>query len=140
MLWAEDDIEMPNNYFSALVQFKLLEKRLTKDQLLEEKYSNTAKEDLDKGYVVRVKDAHTAESCSEREWYLPNHPAVNQNTPGKVCRVLNGAAKFHGASLNKSQLTGPDLLQKLIYVLLGFRQDPFAVFADIEGISSKLEY
>ena len=34
MLWAEDNIELPNNYFSALVQLKSLEKRLTKDQTL----------------------------------------------------------------------------------------------------------
>ena len=134
MLWAEDNIELPNNYFSALVQLKSLEKRFTKDQTLREKYSNTIKEDLDQGYVVRVKDAHKVESRSEREWYLPHHPVVNPNKPGKVCRVLNGAANFHGASLNKSLLTGPDLPQNLIYVLLRFRQHPFAVSADIEGM------
>ena len=55
MPWAEDNIELPNNYFSALVQLKFFEKRLTKDQTLREKYSNTIKEYLDKGYVVRVK-------------------------------------------------------------------------------------
>ena len=131
---AEDNIELPNNYFSALVQLKSLKKRLTKDQTFREKYSSTIKEDLDKGYVVRVKDAHKVESRSEREWYLPHHPVVNPNKPGKVRRVLNGAAKFHGASLNKSLLTGPDLLQNLIYVLLRFRQHPFAVSADIEGM------
>ena len=49
-------------------------------------------------------------------------------------RVLNGAAKFHGTSLNKSLLTGPDLLQNLIHVLLRFRQHQFAVSADIEGM------
>ena len=62
MLWAEDNIELPNNYFAALVQLKSLEKRLAKDQTLREKHSNTIKEDLDKGYVVRVKDAHKVES------------------------------------------------------------------------------
>ena len=134
MLWAEDNIELPNNYFSALDQLKSLEKRLTKDQTLREKYSNTIKEDLDKGYVVSVKDAHKVESRSEREWYLPHHLVVNPNKPGKVRRVLNGAAKFHGASLNKSLLTGPDLLQNPIYVLLRFRQHPFAVSADIDGM------
>ena len=59
---------------------------------------------------------------------------TNPNKPGKVRRVLNGAAKFHGASLNKSLLAGPDLLQNLIYVLLRFRQHPYAVSADIEGM------
>ena len=72
------------------------------------------------------------ESCSEREWCLPKHPVVNNNKPGKVRRVLNGSVKFHGASINKSLLTGPDLLQNLICVLIRFRQHPFAVSADIE--------
>ena len=65
MLWAEDNIKLPNNYFSALVQLRSLEKRLTKNQSLREKYSNTIKEDLYKGYVVRTKDAHEVGSRSE---------------------------------------------------------------------------
>ena len=48
--------------------------------------------------------------------------------------VLNGAAKFHGHSLNNALLTGPDLLQSLIHVLLRFRQYQHAVSADIEGM------
>ena len=32
VVWAEDNIELPNNYFWAMVQLKSLEKRLTKDQ------------------------------------------------------------------------------------------------------------
>ena len=56
------------------------------------------------------------------------------NKPGKVRRVLNGASKFHGTSLNKSLLVGPDLLQNLILVLLQFRQHKYAVSADIEGM------
>ena len=40
---------------------------------------------------------------------------------------------FHGTSLNKSLLTGPDLLKNLIHVQLRFRQHQFAVSADIEG-------
>ena len=55
----------------------------------------------------------------------------NPDKPGKVRRVLNGAAKFHVTSLNKSLLTGPYLLQNLIHVLLRFRQQQFAVSADI---------
>ena len=48
--------------------------------------------------------------------------------------MLKVAAKFHGASLNNSLLTGPDLLQNFIYALLRFRQQPYAVSADIEGM------
>ena len=87
-----------------------------------------------KKHWLRVKDAHKVESRSKREWYLPHHPVVNPNKPGKVRKVLNGAAKFHVASLDKSILTGPDWLQNLINVFLRFRQHPFAVSADIEGM------
>ena len=71
------------------------------------------------------------QSCSEREWYLSYNSVVSPNKPSKVLRVLNGAATFHGASLNKSLFSGPYLLHNLIYVLLRFRQTPFAVSADI---------
>ena len=84
--------------------------------------------------MITVPDAHKVEQRSDKEWYLPHHPVINANKPGKVGRVLNGAEKFHGTSLNKSLLTGPDLLQNLIHVLLRFRQHQFAVSADIEGM------
>ena len=88
MLWAADSIQLPNSYFSSLVQLKLLEKRLAKDEDLREKYTSTTKEDLNKGHVIEVPDAHKVESRSDKEWYLPHHPVLNPNKPGKVRRVL----------------------------------------------------
>ena len=84
--------------------------------------------------MITVPDAHKVEQRSNKEWYLPHHPVINPNKPVKVRWVLNGAAKFHGTSLNKSLLTGPDLLQNLIHALLRFCQHQFAVSADIEGM------
>ena len=134
MLWADDNIQLPNNYFSSLIQLKALEKRLSRDTTLKENYAKTNSEDVVKGYVIPIPDAHRVEQRSDKEWYLPHHPVINPNKPGKVRRVLNGAAKLHGTSLNKSLLTGPDLLQNLIHVLFRFRQHQFAVSADIEGM------
>ena len=79
-------------------------------------------------------NTHDCKNCSAREWYLPHHPVINPNKPGKVRRVLNGAAKFHGSSLNEALLVGPDLLQSLLAVLMRFRQHQHAVSADIEGM------
>ena len=130
MLWVEDDVALPNNYYSSLVQLKSLEKRLAKDESLKERYDATIMEDLDKGY--EIKTPSSGSDCrSLREWYLPHHPVLSPNKPGKVRRVLNGAAKFHGKSLNSCLLTGPDLLQDLFNVLLRFRQHTYAVSADI---------
>ena len=134
MLWADDNVELPNNYFSSLVQLKSLSKRLSRNTSLKENYAKTIREDLEKGYLITVPDAHKVEQRSDKNWYLPHHPVINPNKPGKVRKVLNSAAKFHGTSLNKSLLTGPDLLQNLIHVLLRFGQHQFAVSADIEGM------
>ncbi len=134
MLWASEDLELPNNYFPALLQMKSLEKRLDKDPSLKQKYAESIRIDLEKGYVVKVLDPDSSSSKPKREWYLPHHPVFHPLKPEKVRRVLNGAAKFHGWSLNKALLTGPDLLQRLLYTLLRFRQHRYAVSADIEGI------
>ena len=69
-----------------------------------------------------------------REWYLPHHPVVHPHKPGKIRRVLNGAAKFQGQSLNNLLLTRPDLLQNLIQILIRYRQHPHAASGDIEGM------
>ena len=43
MLWTEADSSLPNNYFSALVQLKSLERRLDKDPELKQLYAKTTK-------------------------------------------------------------------------------------------------
>ena len=89
MLWNDKESSLPNNYFSSLAQLKSLEKRLDKDPSLREKYAKTIREDIQKGYVITVK-AHDPKSRADREWYLPHHPVLNPNKPGKVRRVLMG--------------------------------------------------
>ena len=105
MLWNDKESSLPNNLFFLLSSIKVLEKRLDKDPSLREKYAETIREDIQKGYVITVK-AHDPKSRADREWYLPHHPVLNPNKPGKVRRVLNGASKCHGASLNKQISVG----------------------------------
>ena len=133
MLWAEEDSSLPNNFFSALAQLKSLERRLEKDDNLKRKYAATIADDFSKGYIEQV-DPRSDTVKSAREWYLPHHPVIHPNEPGKVRRVLNLAAKFRGHSLNKSLLTGPDLLQNLVSISLRFRRHAFAVSANIEAM------
>ena len=106
MLWADDKCSLPNNYFSALVQLKSLERRLEKTPELKVRYAQTIKDDFDKGYIVQVDKSDCFRIDNPREWYLPHHPVFHPHKPGKVRRVLNGAAKFHGVSLNSKRLTG----------------------------------
>ena len=116
------------------MQLKSLERRLKRTPDLRASYAQTIKDNFDKGYIVKVDKYDCFNVENPREWYLPHHPVLHPHKPGKVRRVLNSAAKFHGVSLNNALLTGPDLLQTLIHVLMRFRQHPYAVSADIEGM------
>ena len=116
MLWAEDESSLPNNYFSALVQLKSLKRRLKKDADMNERYTQTIRDNFSKGYIIEVDKSDCFKTNNAHE-YLPHHPVVHPHKPGKVRRVLNGAAKFQGQTLNNAHLTGPDLLQSLFHIL-----------------------
>ena len=75
----------------------------------------------------------------ESIWYLPHHPVTNSNKPGKLRRAANAASKFRVESLNSNLLTGPDLLENLVGILLRFRKNPVAVFSDIKGMFMQID-
>ena len=88
LLWADDNIQLPNNYFSSLVQPKSLEKRLSRDTSLKENYAINIREDLEKGYLIRVPDAHKIEQWSVKECFLPHHPVINPNQTGESAQGI----------------------------------------------------
>ena len=53
-----------------------------------------------------------------RIWYLPHHLVLNPKKPGKVRVVFDCAARYLGESLNDKCLSGPDLINHLLHVLL----------------------
>ena len=108
MIWADDQISLPNNSFPAIFQLKSLKRRLGKDPVLKEQYSTTICDDLQK---------HTLSKSKSPFPLGPTNPVsgtyhtTQYFTRSKARRVLRGAAKFHGHSLNNALVTGPDLLQ-----------------------------
>ena len=71
---------------------------------------------------------------SQRTWYIPHHPVFDDKKPGKIRVVFDVAGTCNGTSLNKVLLTGPDLLNNLVGVLLRFRNHKIAIAADIEAM------
>ena len=57
MLWIDSKVSLLKIYYLSLAQFKTLEKRLSKNPELRERYAETIREDIRKGYVVTV-EAH----------------------------------------------------------------------------------
>ena len=127
----EENSNLENNYFSALSQVKSLIRRLERSPQIRDNYNKTLRIDWEKNYV---KPVGMQDPPPDRIWYLPHHPVENPNKPGKVRRVANAASKFRGQSLNSNLLTGPELLNSLLGVLMRFRENRIAVLADIEGM------
>ena len=134
LLWREDEVKLPNNFYSAMGQLKSLERRLQKDGALKKRYQETIDTDVNAGYVRKVDQAELNETKDKLQWYLPHHPVINPNKPEKVRRVCNAAAKYQGVALNDKLLPGPDLLQSLIGIIFRFREHQIALSADIEAM------
>ena len=65
-------------------------------------------------------------------WYLPLFGVYHQKKPGKVRVVFDSSAKYKGTSLIDVLLTGPDLTNNLLGILVGFRKEAVAMMADVE--------
>ncbi|XP_045130684.1 uncharacterized protein LOC123515864 [Portunus trituberculatus] len=88
---------------------------------------------VEAGYAERLPQP-TQTGRPGKIWYLPHHPVLNQNKPGKVRIVFDCAATYHSISLNSQVMQGPDLNNKLMGVLLRFRHHKIALMADIESM------
>ncbi len=88
-------------------------------------------------FMQRIFDNDHAEPAppvkpGEECWYLPSFGVYHPHKPGQIRIVFDSSAQFHGVSLNDVLLTGPNLNNSLVGVLLRFRHEPIAITADIE--------
>ena len=139
LLWNGDQAALSNNFSSSLGQLRGLKRRLDADSSLKQRYSDTIASDYKKGYVTILSSAELAETANQPVWYVPHHPVLNPHKPDKVRRVCNAASKFRGYSLNDVLLAGPDLLASLMGILARFRENKYAMSADIEEMFLQVE-
>ena len=67
-------------------------------------------------------------------WYIPHHAVFHPSRPEKIMVVFDCNVEWHGISVNKSLMLGPDLTNQIIWVLINLREEPVAVMADIEAM------
>ena len=106
---------------------------MKRDPDLRKKYEDTINTYIKKGYAKKLSKEQACK-VSEKTWYLPHYPVFNKNKPDKFLIVFDAAAEYNGNSLNKALLTGSDLLNSLVGVLLRFRNYRVAFSADIEAM------
>lgn len=86
------------------------------------------------GEVIERGDAEEVhdEGKVGEKWYIPHHGVYHPKKPDKLRVVFDCSAKYQGTSLNDHLLQGPDLMNKLIGVLVRFRHHPVAFMCDVE--------
>ena len=88
---------------------------------------------LSKGHAVKIL-LHELSVERKVVCYLPHPPVIHARKPDKVRVVFYCATKYMGTSLNDQLMQGPDLNNNVTGVVKRFREEPFAVIADIESM------
>jgi hypothetical protein len=131
------NVQLANNLVMAMSRLKSLRGSLNKRGLTTA-YDQEIKKLLAQGYAEPVSLSDVHEPSTSNVWYLPHHAVVTEKKPGKTRVVFDCAFKFQGESLNSNCYKGPDFNNKLLEVLLRFRQHSFAVTSDIEAMYNQV--
>ncbi len=71
-------------------------------------------------------------SLNEQCWYLPSFGVYHSKKPSQIRVVFDSSAPCKSVSLNQVLLSGPDLNNSLLGVLMRFRKEPVAFMVDIQ--------
>lgn len=130
LLWRDDHSSFPESKEYAMKRLRGIEKKLDQDPRYAEMYYREMSRLIVSGFAEKTSDTKN----HKRVWYLPHFGVTNQNKPGKIRLVFDAAAKVQGVSLNDRLISGPDLLQPLIGILMRFRQGKIAYKSDIRDM------
>lgn len=119
---------LPSNREQALKRLNSLKKTLEKKPEMRDHYIQFMQKMLDND------QAELAPPLPEgkEHWYLPTFGVYHPQKPDQIRVVFDSSAECDGTSLNQVLLSGPDLNNSLIGVLLRFRKEPIALTADVQ--------
>lgn len=119
---------LPNNREYAMSRFRSLRRTLEKRPEMKSHFTEFMQKIFDNHHAELALPLQEGKEC----WYLPSFGVYHPQKPGQIRVVFDSSAQFDGVSLNDVLLSGPDLNNSLLGVLMRFRKDPVAVTADIQ--------
>ena len=138
--WIVEPSCLPDSSRFAYATLISLEKRLAKNPLYAETYRNQLKDMLERGVARQVSDKELQDYTGAK-FYISHHDVMSPRSVSTPMRVVfNSSAKIKGGvSLNDCLAKGPCLLNKLLGILLRFRQNQFAFIGDISKMFHSIE-
>lgn len=119
---------LPNNRQLAYDRLMSLRRTLEKRPEMKSHFLEFMEKMLSRGHA----EVAPALSHNQECWYLPLFGVYHPKKPTKIRVVFDSSAPYEGVSLNDVLLTGPDLNNSLVGVLMRFRKEQVAVTADVE--------
>ncbi|XP_061908363.1 uncharacterized protein LOC133653277 isoform X1 [Entelurus aequoreus] len=119
---------LPNNRQQVLSRLTTLRRTFERKPKMKDDFFAFMQKIFDRNHAELAPPLEEGGEC----WYLPIFGVYHPQKPDKIRVVFDSSAQDHGISLNDVLLTGPDLNNSLLGVLLRFRRETVAVIADIE--------
>ena len=124
----ESLLELECNIDLAEKRLQVLKRKMENNAEYRAHYIDFMKENEDLNFCEKVPQ----EEINKRPaWYIPHH-GIYHKIKKKIRVVYDCSARFNGKSLNDCLLTGPDLINSLVGVLLRFRKETVAFQSDIK--------
>lgn len=99
-----------------------------KPALMQKQYVAFMEKIIANGHAEAAPPLKEDEEC----WFLPSFGVYHPQKPNQIRVVFDSSAQYCGVSLNDVLLTGPELNNSLLGVLLRFQRDRVAILANIQ--------
>ena len=119
---------LPNNRAQAWKRAQSLKASLQRDKEKKEHFVEFMSRIFNNGFAELAPPLAPDEEC----WYLPIFGVYHAKKKGQIRVVFDSSAQYQGLSLNSVLLQGPDLMNRLLGVLMRFRKDSVAIMADVQ--------
>ena len=128
---------LPNNQTQALSRLNILKKKFSRDDKFRTEYTSFMEEIIAEGFAETVVE-QDKQSGDHNVWYIPHHGVFHPKKK-KIRVVFDCSARFESISLNDLLLSGPDLTNDLLGVLLRSRKEQTAITCDIQKMFYQFE-
>ncbi|KAI4892131.1 hypothetical protein NFI96_008825, partial [Prochilodus magdalenae] len=119
---------LPNNKQQAIQRLTSVHCTLRKRPEMKKQFVDFMQNVFDNAHAEPAPPLNEQEEC----WYLPFFGVYHPYKPDQIRVVFDSSARYNGLSLNDVLLTGPNLNNTLLGVLMRFRKERVAVTADIK--------
>ncbi|XP_034163934.2 uncharacterized protein LOC117598271 [Pangasianodon hypophthalmus] len=119
---------LPNNKEQVVNRLTCLQRTLKRKPEMQQQYVAFMEKIFTNGHAEVAPPLREGDEC----WYLPTFGVYHPQKPNQIRVVFDSSARYSGVSLNDVLLTGPDLNNSLVGVLLRFRKEKVAILADIQ--------